>query len=366
MKKLLVLPLLALAVTATAVPAHASSVPPINRAALRAAVAGLPGDEASGALVRVSGTAGSWRGSGGVARIGTGRRVDPNGRFRVGSITKLFTATAALQLSAQGRLDLDQTVQHYLPGLLEPAADWGPITVRQLLNHTHGIAGVPVDAKDPSWFFEHRFDTFEPLDLVRRGVARGPEFPAGTRQQYGNMGYLVTGLVIEEVTGKPYGDAVREGIIRPLRLHDTYLPGRDHRIKGPHARGYEATPTGYVDITEANPSLQWAAAEIISSAPDLDRFLNALLRGDLLPADKRVELLTLPPVPDASYALGIQRLEPAPGLVVWGKSGDRPGYNNGVGMTLDGSRTLVYSVNTLHMGGDQPAAAKRIIAAAFA
>ncbi|WP_433267717.1 serine hydrolase domain-containing protein [Actinosynnema sp. CS-041913] len=365
MKRLLI-PLVALAFAATALPAHAApTVPPLDRAALREAVANLPDDEVSGALARVSGTAGSWRGSGGVARIGTKHRVDPDGRFRIGSMTKLFTATAALQLSAQGKLDLDRTVQHYLPDLLQPKEDWGPITVRQLLNHTHGIPGVPLPHKDPAWFFEHRYDDFEPLDLVRMGVEKGPRFPAGTRQEYGNMGYLVVGLVIEKATGKPYGAAIRDGIIRPLGLRDTTLPGRDHRIKGPHAHGYEATASGYVDVTESNPSLQWSAAEIISNAPDLDRLLNAMVRGDLLPAKQRAELLTVPPVPGATHALGIQRIELPSGVVVWGKTGDRPGYNNGAATTLDGSRTLVYSVNTLHMGGDLPAASNRIIQAAF-
>jgi D-alanyl-D-alanine carboxypeptidase len=360
--KILSIPLLAAALVVPALPAQASD---LDRDALHRAVTVLPEGEVSGALARVSGTAGRWRGSGGVARIGTSQPVNPDGRFRVGSITKLFTATAALQLAARGRLDLDRTVQHYLPGLL-PADVFEPITVRQLLNHTHGIAGVPLPHKDPAWFFAHRYDTFRPLDLVRMGVEQGPRFAPGAKQEYGNMGYLVAGLVIEAVTGRPYADSVRDGVIRPLGLRDTSLPGTDTRITGPHAHGYEEVDGRYVDVTAVNPSLQWAAAEVISSAPDLDRFLDALLRGDLLPARQRAEMLTLPPdVPGAVHGLGITRIEPAPGLVVWGKSGDRPGYNNGVAGTLDGSRTLVYSVNTLHMGGDQPQAAVNIITAAF-
>ncbi|WP_309111724.1 serine hydrolase domain-containing protein [Saccharothrix sp.] len=359
MRKLLLIPLTALAFTA--VPAQAATVPPLKPEALAAAV--QPGPDASGALARVSGTAGAWRGSGGVARIGTSAPVHPDGRFRVGSITKLFTAAAALQLQERGTLDLDQTVQHYLPDLL-PKTFVHPITVRQLLNHTHGIAGHGLPHKDPAWFFEHRYDTFDPVELVRMGAAAGPRFVPGERQEYGNMGYLVAGLVIEEVTGRPYGDAVRELVLRPLRLHDTYLPGAETRIRGVHARGYEATADGYVDVTEVNPTLQWAAAEIISSARDLDRFLNALLRGPFLTDRARAELMTVP-FEGASHALGISRLDLGGGLVVWGKSGDRPGYNNGVAGTLDGSRTLVYSVNTLRMGGDRSPTAMRIIAAAF-
>lgn len=118
-------------------------------------------------------------------------------------------------------------------------------------------------------------------------------------------------------------------------------------------------------ITEVNPTLQWAAAEVISSARDLDRFLNALLRGPFLTDRARTELMTVPAARGATHALGIARLDLGDGRVVWGKSGDRPGYNNGVAATLDGSRTLVYSVNTLRMGGDRSPTAMRIIAAAF-
>ncbi|MFI9815278.1 serine hydrolase domain-containing protein [Saccharothrix variisporea] len=363
MRKLLLIPLLALAFGAA--PAHAATtptVPPLNTAALAEAV--RPGPDASGALARVSGSAGSWQGSGGVARVGTSAPVHPGGRFRIGSITKLFTATAALKLQERGVLDLDQTVQHYLPDLL-PASFTHPITVRQLLNHTHGIAGHDLPHKDPAWFFEHRYDTFDPAEVVRMGVAQGPRFVPGERQEYGNMGYLVAGLVIEKVTGRPYGDTIRDTVLRPLRLHDTYLPGADPRIRGVHAHGYEATADGYVDVTEVNPTLQWAAAEMISSAPDLDRFLNALLHGPFLTDRSRTELMTVPTAPGSVHALGISRLDLGNGLVVWGKSGDRPGYNNGVAATLDGSRTLVYSVNTLHMGGDRSPTAVRIITAAF-
>ncbi|MFT7841523.1 serine hydrolase domain-containing protein [Saccharothrix sp. BKS2] len=362
---------LALAPPASGTTPSGTTPPGPDRDALRAAVAPLPDDEASGALVRVSGHRGSWRGSGGVARLGTRQPVHPDGRFRVGSITKLFTATAALKLAGSGRLDLDRTVQHYLPGLLTP--DFKPVTVRQLLDHTHGIAGHGLPHKDPDWFLAHRYDTFDPREVVELGVARGPRFDPGTRQEYGNAGYLVAGLVIEAVTGRPYAETVREEVIRPLGLRDTHLPGADPRIRGPHAHGYERTATGHVDVTETNPTLQWAAAEAVSSAPDLDRFLGALLRGDFLTPAQRAELLTVPDAPavpgtnapGTAHALGITRIELAPGLVVWGKSGDRPGYNNGVAGTADGARTLVYSVNTLRMGGDQPDAAVRIITAAF-
>ncbi|HEX2133092.1 MAG TPA: serine hydrolase domain-containing protein [Actinophytocola sp.] len=354
--------------------ASADTVPPLEPSTLRAAIAGLPDDETSGALLRVRGSAGRWQGTSGVANVHTGRRVPLHGRFRLGSITKTFVATAALQLVARDRLDLDRTVQSYLPDALPE--HYPPIAVRQLLNYTSGLPGVDIDHKDPEWFLANRFRTWTPHELL--GLAftgRDMLFEPGTWQHYGNIDYLVLGLVIEQVTGRPYAHAIRSGIIRPLHLRATSVPGRDPHIHGPHARGYEEIDGRYVDITDANPTFQWAAAEMISNAPDLDRFLVALMAGRLLPPAETALLFDIPDVKafdgdgdptndaDAQFGLGLGRF-PVGDVVFWGKTGDRPGYNNGMAATLDLSRRVVYSVNTLHMGGsEQPEVPRRIIAA---
>ncbi|MEV7097272.1 serine hydrolase domain-containing protein [Amycolatopsis sp. NPDC051045] len=364
--------------TTLAPAASASTLPPLNPAAMRTAIAGLPNDEASGALVQVRGSAGTWVGTSGVADIHSGRPVPAAGRFRIGSMTKTFTATAVLQLAARGRLDLNRTVQSYLPDVLP--AGYAPITIRQLLNYTAGIPGIRIDHKDPTWFLAHRFDTWTPRQLIDLATAGRPmTFAPGTKQDYGNITYLVLGMVIEKVTGRPYGASIREGIIQPLQLSATSVPGTDIEIRGPHAHGYEAVTTGghtdYVDITQANPTFQWAAAEMISNAPDLDRFLTALVSGRLLPPAQTAELFAIPDVADydgdddpgndvpAHIGGGLARMTIGQ-VVFWGKTGDRPGYASGMGTTLDRSRRLVYSVNTLHMGGDIPQTAQRIIMAA--
>jgi D-alanyl-D-alanine carboxypeptidase len=287
-----------------------------------------------------------------------------------------------LQLAAERRVDLDAPIQRYLPGLL-PAGVYAPITVRQLLNHTHGLPGVPVPQKDPAWFLENRFRRFRPLELVALALPEGPRFAPGSMQEYGNIGYLFAGLLIEKVTGRPYGDEVRDRILRPLHLRDTFVPGNALAIPGLHARGYQIVPpdgadcptgaTRYgtlclVDVTEASQSVPWAAGEMISTTADLDRFLVALLKGRLLPPAQQEELFTVPDVPAkggdrASYGAGLRRID-VNGLVMWGKTGDRHGYNNGMGATRDLRRRLIYSVNTLRMGQDLPAIAGRIIAAA--
>lgn len=349
--------------------AAAPPLPALDPTRLAEAIAGLPDAEASGALVRVRGSSGEWSGSSGIARLGATTPPRLDGRFRIGSMTKTFTAVVTLQLAAERRIHLDQPVQRYLPGLLP--ASYAPIPVRSLLNWTSGINGLGIDSKDPAWFAENRYRHFEPgsqLDLTKPLA-----FTPGKFQRYGNADYILAGLLIEQVTGRSWATEVRNRIIRPLRLTGTTVPGDDPRIHGPHARGYQATDTGWVDVTEANPSLQWSAASMISTAGDLDRFMVALFRGRLLPPRQLNEMFT---VPDddvrqfgtggpALYSAGLTRFE-FNDLTVWAKSGDRPGYNNGMGATRDLSRRLVYSVNTLNMGRPtQPKISERIIMAAL-
>jgi D-alanyl-D-alanine carboxypeptidase len=353
-----------LAVPAAAVAAPA--VPPLDTGALQAALAGLPDDEASAALLQVRGAAGSWSGSSGQASVRSQRAPGPDSRFRIGSMTKTFTAAVVLQLVAEGKLRLDGTVQQYVPGFLP--ATYAPITVRALLTFTSGLNGKEIPHKTPDWFFEHRYDHWVPgsqLDLTSDLA-----FPPGTAQRYGNADYIVAGLVIEHVTGHRWADEVTRRIIAPLHLTGTSVPGDEITIPGPHAHGYEATADGWRDVTLANPSLQWSAAAMISTAGDLDRFLVALFSGRLVPAPQLAEMFTVPAVRDfesgdpAMYSAGLDHFVIG-GVEIWGKSGDRPGYNDGMGATRDLSRRLVFSVNTLHMGGDQPVRAQRIIAAAL-
>jgi D-alanyl-D-alanine carboxypeptidase len=341
--------------------------PPLDPARLAAALEGLPDGEVSGALVQIRGRAGAWSGTAGIAELSRPEPPRLDGRFRIGSMTKTFTAVVTLQLAAERRIHLDSPVQRYLPGLLP--ADYDPIPVRSLLNFTSGINGRGVDSKDPAWFSEHRYDHFEPgsqLDL-----SKPLAFEPGQAQRYGNADYILAGLLIEKVTGHSWADEINRRIIRPLRLTGTSVPGDDPRIAGPHAHGYQATPDGWLDVTEANPSLQWSAASIISTAPDLDRFLVALFRGRLLPRRQLNEMFTVPGVKifgstaDAVYSAGLTRFRTG-GLTVWVKSGDRPGYLNAMGATRDLSRRLVYSVNTLSMGATKPPrAAQEIVLAAL-
>ncbi|MFE7774817.1 serine hydrolase domain-containing protein [Streptomyces sp. NPDC057445] len=344
--------------------------------ALRAAVAGLPDTDATAALVRVGGTGGSWRGSSGVHDLPSGRPADPDARFRAGSVTKVFTAAVVLQLAAEGKVGLDRPARSYLPDLLP--ASYAGVTVRQLLNHTHGIPAADMPGKNVEDWYENRFALHDPRAMVRSATGKEREFVPGTKQHYLNVGYTIAGLLIERVTGEPYEAEVGRRILKPLGLRGTYFPGTDPRIRGPHNHGYQSMKlgngtTGLRDVSVWGATDGWAAGDIISTTADLERFMKALFRGRIVRGPLLEEMFTLPgkDVRDhgtggpASYSVGLS-VKKLGGREVWGKTGGRWGYNAAIAATRDLSRTLVFSVNSTDAKGqDVNAVAMNVVVAAF-
>jgi D-alanyl-D-alanine carboxypeptidase len=301
--------------------------------------------------------------------LASGAAADPDARVRAGSTTKVVTAATVLRLAAQGRVDLDTPVQRYLPGLLTKAFE--PVSVRQLLNHTSGIqAGDGFgDAFDDQ--YAHRFDTLTPRQVVASAVAKGPEFRPGERQDYLNINYTILGLLIEKVTGHSYASEATRLVLRPAGMRDTYFPGTDPRILGPHNHGYQTVQqadgtTKFVDVTDWNQADRWAAGDMISTTADLERLITALFRGRIVPGPQLREMFTVPAgIEGATYSAGLQRFEYG-GKVYWLKSGARYGYSAVVVATRDLSRTLVYSVDSTDAKGESMnAVAMRIALAAL-
>ncbi|MFJ7202678.1 serine hydrolase domain-containing protein [Streptomyces sp. NPDC098789] len=363
--------------SATASGVAAPTVPtPPNAAALSEAIAGLGADNehATAALVRVGGTSGSWQGSSGVSDVRTGRAAIAEGRFRVGSVTKTFTAAVVLQLVAEGKVGLDETVQQRLPGLLPDTFE--PVTVRQLLNYTSGIqsADGPGDTFEDA--YPHRFGISDPRAMIANAVAKGPAFDPGTKQEYLNIGYTILGVLIEKLTGTSYAKVVEARIAKPLGLRDTSSPGPVRvRIPGPHNHGYQAVSRAdgtseLVDVSDWNASAQFAAGDLVSTTADLERFTVALFSGRLVPKAQLEEMFTVPAVKntdgeDADLTAGMKRFLLPGGVVAWGKTGARPGYSTVIGGTRDLSRTLVYSLNSTDAKGREtnPIAEKLVMAA---
>lgn len=326
-----------------------------TRAAMDAAVkAGVPGVTAT---ARDAG--GTWSATAGVGDVRTHAPRGTADHYRVGSITKTFVSTVLLQLEAEGRLSLDDTVEKWLPGVVRGHGhDGRRITVRRLLNHTSGIFNYTADEdfartyflKDG--FFEHRYDTKTPEQLVAIAMTHKPLFAPGASWSYSNTNYVLAGMVIEKATGHSYASEIRRRIIEPLGLRATSVPGTRTTLPRPSGRAYSKlarTTTGPTyDVTELNPSLASSAGEMISDSADLNRFYTALLGGRLLPSRQLKEMKTTvkaDEIPGARYGLGLIDRELGCGVHVWGHDGGIHGSTSSAVTTADGRHSLAFNFN---------------------
>ncbi|MFF9778137.1 serine hydrolase domain-containing protein [Streptomyces sp. NPDC013978] len=295
---------------------------------------------AAGVQFRVARGEESFVVTSGIAELGTERPVPADGRFRISCITKPFVAVVVLQLVSEGKIDLDRTVESYLPGLL-PYGE--KITIRNLMQHTSGLYNYMDSFQKPGdRFLRDRYKHYEPEDLIAIAAAKPLEFEPGTKFEYCNTNYFVVGLLIKKVTGRSYREEITERVLQPLGLKETVLPGDDPNIPGPHARGYMQIGGEPVDVTLMNPSEAGCAGEIISTTADLDRFFTALFSGKLLNEAEFTEMTT--PLPreminnlpmGIGYGLGIMKLENDNDLDLWGHGAGIPGYATLAATTRD-------------------------------
>lgn len=311
-------------------------------------------DSITGAAVLVSDPTadepcGRWAETAGTADLRTGRPMNTVDRLRVGSVTKTFTAALVLQLVAEHRLSLEAPVDRYLPGLIHGHGhDGGLITVRQLLQHTSGLPDY-LDA--PEW--EHperlRYRHFEPRDLVTRAL----ELPRPQGNwHYATTNYLVLGMIVREVTGRTPEAEITRRIIKPLGLHDTYWPGDDTRVRGPHSRSYFIDGDGRrVDGTAWNMTFGGVGGALVSSPGDLTRFAAALFDGRLLPAAQLAEMRRTVETdadrlwPGARYGLGLISTPLSCGGTWWGHGGTVPGGHRALIAVGPGGRSVAVALN---------------------
>jgi D-alanyl-D-alanine carboxypeptidase len=276
----------------------------------------------------------------GEADIHSHTRALPAHRFWVGSVTKSFIATVVMQLVAERRLRLDDTVARLLPGRLREGRR---IRLRQLLNHTSGI---------------HEYMRLEPW---RSAVARNPrvvipartlvssaarlplDFPPGSRAAYSNTNYLVLGEILERVTGRRLATLLRDRIFAPLDLDATaFESGRAHR--GDQMHGYDITGARPRDVSLHRLGGPWADGAIVSNARDLAVFFGALLRGRLVPPALVAEMTRVVPG-SHGLGLGIFKLGSPCGRGFYGNTGGTPGYLTFAAGSRDGRRLYVLAVN---------------------
>lgn len=329
------------------------------------------------ALAEQGGT--TWAGRAGTADLTTGRKPRTDDRFRIGSITKTFVATVMLQLEAEGKLSLADTVDDWLPGLVAGNGNHGSeITLVQLLNHTSGVYSYTDDEtfkrKEFSTdFLKHRYKTWTPRQIVRLAMTHRPTFAPGHGWSYSDTNYVIASMVIQEATGHTYAHEVEQRILRPLRLDSTRVPGTSVRVPGPSGRAYSkltgelagpGEPNGATyDVTELNPSFAGAAGEMISDNRDLNRFYRALLSGRLLEKPELEKMMTtvaVDDVPNFSYGLGLMKMTLSCGTEVWGHNGGIQGSVSETMATADGDHVL-----SLNFNGDWNVHEQRVVDAEF-
>ncbi|UNO44159.1 beta-lactamase family protein [Streptomyces sp. MST-110588] len=322
--------------------------------------AGVPG-----VLAGTLDSHGIWRATAGVGDLRTHKPRGTGDSFRIGSVTKSFTSTVLLQLEAEGRLSLEDTVDHWLPGQVRGHGhDGRKITLRQLLNQTSGIADFVQSAEFTrkyigAGFLKHRYDSWTPRQVLRLAMGQRPVFAPGTSWGYSNTNYILAGMVIKKVTGHSYTTEVQRRILRPLGLTSTKLPGDSPRMTGRHGHAYSKLllkdPAAKVyDTTELNPSWGSSAGEMISTTRDLNRFYRAVLGGRLLPRPQLKEMLTTVPTsketPRLRYGLGLQHRTLSCGTQVYGHGGGIHGSETMAAVTRDGRHAASFNLNSDWVG----------------
>ncbi len=318
------------------------------RGVLRSALA----QGAPGAMARVEDRGTVFGAAAGVADRGTARAMGDADRFRIGSVTKTFTAVVLLQLVDEKKLKLDAPVDRYLPGLLPDDR----ITVRQVLGHRSGLYDYTNDmfARTVPGFEAVRKRVFTPEELVRLSLRKPRTNAPGAKYSYSNTNFVVAGMLVEKLTGNPVRTEYQNRIIEPLKLRDTLYVHPGTKIPGRFARGYltpDQAGAPLVDATEQTVSWAQGAGALISSTRDLNTFLSALLQGRLTSAAQLAQMEKwLPAGTGQAYGLGLRRRDLSCGVSVYGHTGAVQGFYTYAFASKDGKRTLAAVANTSNNG----------------
>lgn len=245
--------------------------------------------------------------------------LTPTDAFRIGSITKTFTAVVILQLMEEGVLSLDDTLAAWVPSMVGVVPNAEVITLRQLLNHT---AGVPSYTDNPAFLNALRTEyssPWEPADLMAY-VGDEADFAPGEDWYYSNSGYILLGMVIEAATGRSIVEEYHARILDPLAMQHTYLAdSEDPTVELVHGFSHDVPDTDVINV-----SVAWAAGAMVSTAPDLLTFMRALVAGELFadPATLATMQETVTIAPRAEYGLGLAYYEER----WWGHDGQITGF----------------------------------------
>jgi len=263
-------------------------------------------------------------GTRGLANVAAKTPITPDTVFRIGSITKQFSAAVVLQLAAEGKLKLSDPLSKYLPNYPNGAA----ITVEQLLNHSSGIQSY---TGIPGWMVEAntaRAYTTDQLVAVFKDLP-APDKP-GAKWDYNNSGYILVGALIEAVTGKPWYRAVDERLAKPLGLKTMRYGGDEAKIAA-MAKGYSQDESGRIPARKIHMSVPGAAGALVGTPSDLARWGYGLHHGKVVPAPYYEQMSNPSAISKAngrSYGFGLES-ETVRGAQTIGHGGGIFGFSTG-------------------------------------
>jgi CubicO group peptidase (beta-lactamase class C family) len=257
----------------------------------------------------------------------------PEVKFRLGSLTKQFTATLILLLQQDGKLHIEDPVAKYLP---DAPKSWEKITLTNLLGHTSGIPNFTNDKDFAAWGMSPHTVAEEIAFFSNKPL----EFEPGSKFSYSNSNYEVLGAVIEKVSGEKYGDLLRKRIFQPLGMQDTGLD-TDELILPKRAQGYSPSKDGLVHARSESMTVPWAAGSIYSTTGDLLRWERALFGGKVLNDSSLAAMTT---AGKGNYGLGVGVVQQS-GVTVIQHGGGIEGFNTQLAYIPDRKITVVVLSN---------------------
>lgn len=207
-------------------------------------------------------------------------------RFRIGSITKMFTAALVLQLVEEGKLKQTDTLDKFFPQV--PNAR--KITIQQILSHRSGIPNVKREQNSQGNVNTTPITKDEMLALIAKGT---PDFEPDTKHSYSNSGYFVLGLIIEKLSGRPYGEALKKRITSKIGLKDTYTATGNIDVNKNEALTYFNLGGEWKQQPETHPSILFGGGSIISTPHDLAKFIQALFDGKIVSKESLASMKTM-------------------------------------------------------------------------
>ncbi len=239
-----------------------------------------------------------YKGGFGMANMEWGIPNTPDTKFRLGSITKQFTAMLTMQLVEQGKIKLDGKISDYLPDYRKDTGE--KVTIHHLLTHT---SGIPSYTGLPGFFANVSRNPYKVDEFVKKYASGDLEFAPGTKYSYNNSGYFLLGAIIERVSGKSYEQALKEMILDPLGMKNTGYDNHDPLITK-RATGYVLTPRGYLNAAYLDMSIPYAAGSMYSTVEDLYLWDQALYTDKLITAQSK-ELMYKPFLENYAYGWAV-------------------------------------------------------------